>query len=85
MITYAIKIDNGYFKDYQYADVNTTGRHQGNTALGTGLQEGDIVDVITTEEPVRIETKRSLGSTITTIYGIGALRNKKIEIVPIEC
>ena len=73
---YAIKINGKYFKEYIYADRNVAGR------FGKGrIQEGDIIDVVLTDQIERTEVGRSLGNTITTLYSIGAMRGKGMEIV----
>lgn len=84
MYTYAIKIGNMYFKQYKYATNEDVRRYAGNATMMGLLREGDIKDIIVTEEPERTETRRSVGNTITTLYTIEKLRNKNIEIVPIE-
>lgn len=84
MITYAIRIDGRYFKDYVYAQRSPRMGYLGHTRFGTTIQEGDIIDIVTTPTPERTEVKRSLGGTIATIYAIDKLRNKKIEIIPIQ-
>ena len=80
---YNIKINGEYFKEYIYADKTNINRYNGNTALGMCIQEGDIVDIITTPTPEREETKRSVGNTIFVLYGIDKYKNTKIEIIPI--
>lgn len=84
MITYAIKINDRYFKDYVYLDKNNKGRYAGNTGLGNNFQEGDIVDIITTELPERKEIGRSVGNTVSLLVSIDKLRGKVIEIIPLE-
>ena len=84
MIVYAIKLGNLYFKDYEYATKQDVYRYSGNTALGSIVQEGDIVDIILSEKPERKETKRSLGSTIATLYQIEKIKRIIIEIIPME-
>lgn len=77
---YAIEIDGEYFKEYVYY-------HKDNDRGQFGkirLQEGDIVDIITTKEVKRTEVKRSIGNTIEILYGIESLRDKEIKIIPIE-
>jgi hypothetical protein len=84
MTLYAIKINGGYFKEYVYADRNKKGRHGGHTSFGTVIKAGDIIDIVTTKEPERTETKRSVGNTLATILQIDKYRGTKIEIVPVE-
>lgn len=81
---YAIKIDGKYFKEYIYAEKNIGGRFGGITEGGSVIREGDIIDIVTTEEVERTEVRRSIGNTISTLYGIDMMRDKKIEIVPIR-
>jgi hypothetical protein len=85
MIEYAVKIDSKYFKEYVYAGKTTKGRHSGHTQFGSFIQEGDIIDIITTIEPERTETKRSIGNTIALLYEIENIKNKVIQIIPINC
>ena len=82
MICYAIKIDNKYFKNYIYATKDDVRRYCGNATVMGLLREGDIVDIILTDKPVRTETRRSVGNTICSLYTIEKLRNKRIEIEP---
>ena len=84
MICYSIKIDNEYFKEYVYATKEDVRRYCGNATLMGRLQEGDIIDIISTKEPVREDTRRSVGNTVTTLYTIEKLRDKVIEIIPIK-
>ena len=84
MIVYAIKLGNLYFKDYEYVTKHDASRCLGNTALGSVVQEGDIVDIVLSEKPERKETKRSLGNTIATLYQIEKIKRIIIEIIPME-
>jgi hypothetical protein len=84
MTLYAIKINGGYFKEYVYADRNKKGRHGGHTSFGALIRDGDIIDIVTTKEPERTETRRSVGNTLATILQIDKYRGTKIEIVPVE-
>lgn len=81
---YAIKIDNKYFKEYIYCDKDNKGRYAGHGELSILSNEGDIVDIVTTDNIERTETKRSIGNTIRTIYTIEKLKNKEILIVPVS-
>lgn len=83
MTSYAIKIDNRYFKDYIYATKKTADRYGGNTQLGSVITEGDIIGIITTGKPERTEVRRSVANTIAVLYDIENLENKIIEIIPI--
>lgn len=76
---YAIKLENGYFKEYIYADKNVRGRF-GKVILN----EGDIIGVVVTQGIERTEVGRSIGNTITTLYQIESMRGKKIEIIPVS-
>lgn len=76
---YAIKIDGEYFKDYIYADKNTKGRFG-----KVQYYIGDVINITTTKEIERTEVRRSIGNTISMLYGIEKMKNKKIEIIPIE-
>lgn len=76
---YAIKIDGEYFKDYVYTDKNMKGRFG-----KVQYYVGDIIDITTTKEVERTEVRRSIGNTISMLYGIEKMKNKKIEIIPIE-
>jgi len=82
MITYAIMIENRYFKDYIYATKKTVDRYAGNTQLGSVITEGDIIGIITTDKPERTEVRRSVANTIAVLYDIENLKNKIIEIIP---
>jgi hypothetical protein len=84
VIYYAIKIDNKYLKGYEYATKEDVRRYAGNATVMGLLREGDIKDIIVTDTPERTETRRSVGNTITTLYTIEKLRDKSIEIVPVE-
>ena len=84
MLVYAIKIDGKYFKEYKYADISTKGRYAGHTALGSNLQDGDIVDVVLTKTIENTQSRRGLRDTISTLYEIEKIRNKAIEIIPVE-
>ena len=84
IILYAIRIDGRYFKDYVHFDKKTIGRYSGHTALAGTLSEGDIIDVNLTNNIQRTEVARSIGNTISVLYGIEKLKNKMIEIIPIE-
>lgn len=84
MIYYAIKINNKYFKEYEYQGKIIKDRYCGNATLGGVLKEGDIKDIICTDTPQRTETRKSIGNTIAVIYDIEAFRNTTIEIVPIK-
>lgn len=83
MIRYGIKIDGKYFKEYVYYQARIVDRYTGHTLFGNRYQEGDITDIITTDEPERLEVSRSIGNTISTLVSIGTLKGKVIEIVPI--
>lgn len=75
---YVIMIDGKYFKDYIYAEKNIAGR------FGKGrILEGDIVDIVLTDQIERTEVGRSLGNTITTLYSIDKMRGKETLIIPI--
>lgn len=84
MTLYAIKINGGYFKEYVYADRNKKGRYGGHTSFGVLIRDGDIIEIVTTKEPERMETRRSVGNTLTTILQIDKYKGAKIEIVPVE-
>lgn len=81
---YAIRIDGKYFKEYVYYQKNMKDRHTGHTTLGNRIQDGDIVDIITTDKPERIEAPMSIGGTISILTRVDKLKGKVIEIVPIE-
>lgn len=81
---FAIKIDDKYFKEYVYATKYMSDRYTGPTSRnGTRIQEGDIIDIITTEAPERFEVSRSIGNTISTLVSIEKLKNKIIKIIPL--
>lgn len=82
-IEYAIKIEGRYFKEYVYFEENRYGRFGGITDLGIIIKDGDIIDVITTKEPERLETPRGIGDTISILLRIETVKGKKIEIIPI--
>ncbi|WP_346848457.1 hypothetical protein [uncultured Clostridium sp.] len=84
MICYAIKINNKYFKKYEYQERVTNDRYAGNATVRGVLKEGDIKNIICTDTPERMETRRNIGNTIATIYDIESLRNEIIEIVPVN-
>ena len=74
---YAIRIDGKYFNEYIYADKDISGR------IGkVNIQEGDIINITLTDEIERTEIKRSVGNTISTLYSIESIQDKKIEIIP---
>ena len=79
---FAIKIDGKYFKEYVYHETKTSDRYTGHTSFGTNLQDGDIIDIITTDEPERLEVPRSIGNTISTLVSIDKIKGKVIEIIP---
>lgn len=80
---YAIKVGNQYFKEYIYHDINTNGRFAGIGHNST-LRDGDIIGIVTTDKPERTWSRRGLGGTIGTLYTIDKVRDKKIEIIPME-
>ena len=84
MYEYALKINGEYFKEYVYLTQENKGRYAGNTQLGSLLQDGDIVDIITTKEPERFEFPRSIGEVIATILRIDKWKGSKIEIIPVK-
>lgn len=84
MVVYAIKIGKQYFKEYVYATKEDLRRYSGHSSLGGNLQEGDIINIVLSDTAERKETKRSIGNTISVIYQIEKLKDKKIEIIPIE-
>lgn len=84
MPKYGIRINDRWFKEYVYHQIQIKDRYTGHTLFGTNLQEGDIVDIITTDLPERIEVPRSLGNTIALLVSIEKLEGKIIEIIPLE-
>lgn len=83
MIAYGIRINNRWFKDYVYLNESNKDRYSGNTALGNRIQDGDIVDVILTDLPERMEVTRSIGNAISILLGLEKLKYIIIEIVPL--
>ena len=83
MITYGIRINNRWFKEYVYLNESNKDRYGGNTALGTRLDEGDIVDIVTTELPERTEVVRSIAGTVGILLSIEKLEGKVIEVIPL--
>ena len=81
---YAIKLPDGYFKEYVYADKNYSDRYTGPMGGTTRIMPGDIIGYIVTANPERLETKLSLGNTIRELYWIDSLEDKKIEIIPVK-
>lgn len=79
---YAIKIDGRYFKEYVYHEENRKGRFAGIGHNST-LRDGDIVGVVTTEEPEYTWSRRGLSGTIGVLYTIDTVKDKKVEIRPI--
>ena len=77
---YAILINGEYFKEYIYFDKDNDRGQFGKTRL----LDGDIIDIVTTKEVERTEVGRSLGNTITTLYGIESLKHNELRIVPIR-
>ena len=76
---FAIKIDGKYFKEYVYYQAKVTDRYTGHTLFGNRYQEGDITDIITTDEPERLEVPRSIGNTISTLVNIEKVKNKLVR------
>lgn len=81
---YAIKIDNKYFKEYMYYDKDKESRYAGHGTLDSKLKDGDIIDIVLTDNAERTETKRSIGNTIGTIYTIEKFKNKELTIIPVK-
>ena len=84
MVYYAIKINGLYFKNYDYVTKAEQHRYAGNATYNGLLQEGDIKDIICTNNPERTETRRSIGGTLNTLYSIEKIKKLLIEIIPVE-
>ena len=80
LMEYAILINGEYFKEYIYFDKDNDRGQFGKVRL----QDGDIIDIVTTKEIERTEVGRSLGNTITTLYGIESMKHNEVRIVPIR-
>lgn len=83
LVRYGIRVDGKYFKEYVYYQARVVDRYTGHTLFGNRLQDGDIVDIITTDEPERLEVPRSIGNTISTLVTIEKMKDKVIEIIPL--
>ena len=79
---YTIKVNGKYFKEYIYATKENLHRYAGNTQNGCLVYDGDIVDLILTEDVQYTTTKRNLAEKVRLIYGIDKFKDCTIEIRP---
>lgn len=85
---FAIKINDRYFKEFEYKQVKTNGRYGGNTALGYVNANGDISGLELTED-ITEGKMAAVGvsgkiQTIVNLMRYGDVEPQEISIVPVE-
>lgn len=88
MLEFAIKINDKYFKEFEYKQGKSNGRYGGNTYLSTLTASGDITGLELTEDITDGKMAAvGVGGKIQTIVNLmryGDIEPKEISIVPVE-